>query len=337
FRTVTTRGFVSSGNTKLNQLVDGMDNQAPGLNFAVGSILGPTDLDVESVELLSGASSALYGSGGMNGTLLINSKDPFKYQGLSFDIKAGMNHVDKKQRSTAPYYNWSARYAKAFNNKFAFRLSAQMTQAQDWEANDYRNVARTNILSKVVGGNRQSDPNYDGVNMYGDETTANMQGVAFNVQNQTRAGILAATGNTVDIVSLLNASLPANATPAQIAGFIGALPAAIRQPVTNMIPFYFGLRNNIFPNQNVSREGYKERDLVDYNTYNVKLSGGLNYKITNNIELSWLTYFGTGTTVYTGLDRYSLRNFQYIHDIVHLRRFPTKDRLLLHLEGQTLR
>ncbi len=33
FRTVTTRGFVSSGNTRLNQLVDGMDNQAPGLNF----------------------------------------------------------------------------------------------------------------------------------------------------------------------------------------------------------------------------------------------------------------------------------------------------------------
>ncbi|NBR37501.1 MAG: hypothetical protein EBT80_09180 [Chitinophagales bacterium] len=84
FRTVTTRGFVSSGNTRLNQLMDGMDNQAPGLNFAVGSMVGPSDLDVESVEVLSGASSALYGSGGMNGTVLINTKNPFKYQGLSF-------------------------------------------------------------------------------------------------------------------------------------------------------------------------------------------------------------------------------------------------------------
>src|SRR5574339_1168345 len=63
FRTITTRGFVSSGNTRLNQLVDGMDNQAPGLNFAVSSIVGLTDLDVDNIEVLAGASSALYGSG----------------------------------------------------------------------------------------------------------------------------------------------------------------------------------------------------------------------------------------------------------------------------------
>lgn len=60
FRTVTTRGFVSSGNTRLNQLVDGMDNQAPGLNFSVSSIVGLTDLDIDNIEVLSGASSALY-------------------------------------------------------------------------------------------------------------------------------------------------------------------------------------------------------------------------------------------------------------------------------------
>src|SRR5688572_21019297 len=87
FRTVTTRGFISSGNTRLNQLIDGMDNQAPGLNFAVGNIVGLTELDVDNIELLSGASSALYGSGGMNGTVLITSKNPFKYQGLSFNLK----------------------------------------------------------------------------------------------------------------------------------------------------------------------------------------------------------------------------------------------------------
>ncbi|MBK8951504.1 MAG: hypothetical protein IPM85_03345 [Chitinophagaceae bacterium] len=60
-----------------------MDNQAPGLNFAVSTIVGLTDLDVDNIEILSGASSALYGSGGMNGTVLINSKNPFKYQGLA--------------------------------------------------------------------------------------------------------------------------------------------------------------------------------------------------------------------------------------------------------------
>ena len=83
FTSPTTRGFNGSGNLRLNQIVDGMDNQAPGLNFSVGSIIGLIGLDVGSVELLPGASSALYGPGGMNGAIVINSKDPFRYQGLS--------------------------------------------------------------------------------------------------------------------------------------------------------------------------------------------------------------------------------------------------------------
>jgi len=98
FKSISTRGFNGSGNSRLNQFVDGMDNQAPGLNFSVASIIGLTELDVDNIELLPGASSALYGAGGMNGTVLINSKNPFKYQGLSFQVKQGINHIDSKQR-----------------------------------------------------------------------------------------------------------------------------------------------------------------------------------------------------------------------------------------------
>ena len=175
FRTITTRGFVSSGNTRLNQLMDGMDNQAPGLNFAVGSMVGPSDLDVESVEVLSGASSALYGSGGMNGTVLINTKNPFKYQGLSYNIKQGMMHVDQKQRAASPFYDWSFRWAKAYKNKLAIKLAASLVKGQDWEAEDYRNKAQIGILSAVAPGNRTSNADYNGINMYGDETSANMK------------------------------------------------------------------------------------------------------------------------------------------------------------------
>ncbi|RYY56364.1 MAG: TonB-dependent receptor [Chitinophagaceae bacterium] len=302
FRTVTTRGFVSSGNTKLNQLIDGMDNQAPGLNFSVGSIIGPTELDVDNVELLAGASSALYGSGGMNGTVLITSKNPFKYQGLSFNIKQGINHINDDNRGVAPYYDWTIRYAKAFKDKFAFKLSAQMVQAQDWEADDYRNVARTNILSKVVGGNRSSDPNYDGVNMYGDETSQNMQGIA---------NLVLASGTRAFIQQYMAATGGMTPSQAQINGFLGSN--------SQTAPFYNGLQAGLIPNQNVSREGYKERDLVDYNTYNVKLSGALHYKITPGIEASFSTYFGTGTTVYTGADRYSLRNLKIAQHKLEVR------------------
>jgi len=141
FKTPGTRGFNGSGNLRMNQLVDGMDNQAPGLNFSVGNIVGLNELEVDNVELLPGASSALYGSGGMTGTILMTSKDPFKYQGLSVQIKQGVNHIGDGNSKAAPYYDWMARYAKAFNNKFAFRVSAEYTQAKDWMVSDYRNFS----------------------------------------------------------------------------------------------------------------------------------------------------------------------------------------------------
>nr|MCU0386429.1 Plug domain-containing protein [Flavihumibacter sp.] len=104
FKTPTTRGFANSGNTRFNQLVDGMDNQAPGLNFSVGAIIGLSELDVDNMELLPGASSALYGPGGMNGTLLVSSKNPFKYTGLSFQAKAGMMNTDSRYRGASGYH-----------------------------------------------------------------------------------------------------------------------------------------------------------------------------------------------------------------------------------------
>lgn len=318
FRTITTRGFVSSGNTRLNQLIDGMDNQAPGLNFSVGSVLGPSDLDVDNVEILSGASSALYGSGGMNGTVLISTKNPFKYQGLSYNIKQGIMHVDGKQRNAAPFYDWSFRWAKAYKNKLGIKLAAQLVKGADWEAEDYRNKQQIGILSKVVGGNRQNDPNFNGINMYGDETSADMNGFSYFVQDQTRRSILAATGGAFDVVSAANAYFTAIGNPAyptntQISTFIGGLGflgTAGQTAVQQMMPFYIGLRNGYFNKASVSRTGYEEQSLVDYNTINVKFTGGLHYKINDRLEVSFNTYFGTGTTVYTGADRYSLRNLK---------------------------
>ena len=326
FRTVTTRGFVSSGNTRLNQLVDGMDNQAPGLNFSVSTIVGLTDLDVDNIEILSGASSALYGSGGMNGTVLVSSKNPFKYQGLSYNIKQGIMHVDSRQQKAAPYYNWTFRYAKAIKDKVAFKLSAEIIKGSDWQAEDYRNKGQIGILSSVKGGSRNTDPNFNGVNVYGDETDINMDAFSFFVQDQTRRGVLAATGGALDVVALLNGyyaaignpKYPTNAQRDGLYTFPGFSPLilgtinnpAIKTNIDNMFPFYNGFKNGYYRNTNVSRTGYNEEDLVDYNTINAKINAGIHWKITEKIEASWNTYFGTGTTVYTGANRYSLRNFK---------------------------
>ncbi|MEO8764379.1 MAG: TonB-dependent receptor, partial [Ginsengibacter sp.] len=182
FKTPTTRGFGGSGNVRFNQLVDGMDNQAPGLNFSVGAIIGLNELDVDNIELLSGASSALYGPGGMNGTLLMTSKNPFKYQGLSFIIKQGMLHVDKKERPVSPYYNWSLRWATKISEKFAFKITTELVQAKDWIGTDYRDYDRAGSVLKA--GNRVTDPNYDGVNVYGDETSVDLAPVLQGIGTQ---------------------------------------------------------------------------------------------------------------------------------------------------------
>lgn len=284
FTSVGTRGFNSSGNTRLNQIVDGMDNQAPGLNFSVGNIIGLTELDVENMELLQGASSALYGPGGTNGTLLINSKSPFKYQGLSFQIKSGVNHVDNKQRPRSPYYDWSVRFAKKINEKWAYKMNLQFVQAQDWLANNNGNYLRSPLSASpngnVVPGNRLTDPNYDGVNTYGDETNADLRS-AF-------AGVIA--GNP----------------------FLALLPAGTFPGITTPTPIPSSAVLGSFANSPlyVSRTGYDESQVVNPTTLNVKLSGALHYKISDKIEAIFAGYWGMGNTVYTGSDRYSLKDLK---------------------------
>jgi outer membrane receptor protein involved in Fe transport len=266
FKSLGTRGFNGSGNTRMNQLVDGMDNQAPGLNFAVGNIVGLSELDLDNVELLPGASSALYGSGGMTGTLLMTSKDPFKYQGFSAIYKQGVNHIGDDQANAAPYYNVGARYAQAFNDKFAFRISGEYTHAKDWMAGDARNYNPT-TGQIVPGADHSTAPDYNGINLYGDESAY------FNVHNT--------------FTSLSQAYATANpALAAQYAALAAITPA----------------------NSNVTRTGYAESALTNYDAYNLKVSGGLYYKLTPNTTASITGNFGSASTVYQGTDRYSLKD-----------------------------
>ncbi|HEX7844318.1 MAG TPA: TonB-dependent receptor, partial [Chitinophagaceae bacterium] len=181
--TPSSRGFNGSGSTRVNQFTDNMDGQAPGLNFFIGNFVGLTELDFESIELLPGASSALYGPGGMNGTILINSKNPFKHQGLSIMVKQGFMNVDEKKRPLSSYNDYSLRWAKAFNNKFAFKIGLQYLSANDWLAGDSTDYIREGTSGKLVGGTRQTDPNYDGVNVYGDETSQDAEAIAKIMEN----------------------------------------------------------------------------------------------------------------------------------------------------------
>jgi len=342
FPTYSTRGFNGSGSTRVNQRIDGMDNQAPGLNFPVANFVSNGDLDIESIELLPGASSALYGPGGMNGTILMNSKNPFnpKYQGLSVLIKPGIMHVGNKspRENSAMYNDYSFRYAKSFNNKFAFKIGAQFISADDWLANDTSNYDRNGTSGKLIPGTRMTDPNYDGVNVYGDETKVNILGATKSIQQGYKDGINKASGGLIpNIVALLNGMIPTGSTYTDAvniinAAFVGPLDPLKQTVRDGLLPFYWGLRNNIVPDQKVSRTGYHEKDVIDPQTKNIKLNAALHYKLTDKIEAQLMGYWATGNTVYTDDNRYALKGIklgQYKLELKHknwfLRTYTTQE------------
>jgi iron complex outermembrane recepter protein len=166
FPQINTRGFATIANTRFVQMIDGIDTQAPLLNFPTGNIVGIGELDTESMELLPGAASALYGPNAFNGILLMRSISPFdlKHQGLSAQTKLGMTNSDAQGESN-PLYSFGVRYAKAWN-RFAFKINAAYFKATDWKGNDYKN----DINRVAEGIDYSNTKDFDGVNLYGDES-----------------------------------------------------------------------------------------------------------------------------------------------------------------------
>ena len=276
FSSIGMRGFNSNGNVRVVQLIDGMDNQAPGLNFSVGNIVGISELDLQSVDLLPGAASALYGPNAMNGIILMDSKSPFLFQGLSAQVKTGAMYASNRTETTTPYGDISIRFAKAFNNKVAFKLNFNQLTADDWQSTDTRDQSLLN--GTVLGaGSRGTNLAYNGVSVFGDETNVNMltslTPLLKDPTNPLTAGInqiSAATGGLL--------------TPSAILGYI-------------------------VPNVAISREGYAERDLSSYANRNIKFNAALHYRFNDKVELILQGSYGQGTTMYTGADRYSIKNF----------------------------
>lgn len=162
FKSINTRGFATVANTRFMQLVDGMDNSSPALNFVLGNLIGVSDIDVASVELLPGASSALYGANAFNGIMFMSSKSPFTNEGISVYYKYGQTSQDAA--GTNDYNDFGIRAAKAFTETFALKANFTYMEATEWIAADKRSMTSG-------GGSHAVNQNYDGLNIYGDEVT----------------------------------------------------------------------------------------------------------------------------------------------------------------------
>ncbi|WP_396636528.1 TonB-dependent receptor [Maribacter sp. R77961] len=184
FKSVNTRGFATFANTRFMQLVDGMDNSTPALNFPIGNLVGMIETDVLSVELLPGASSALYGANAFNGILFMRSKSPFDYQGISASVKQGV--TSQEAAGTNSYTDVGIRAAHKFSDKFAVKWNFGFLDGTDWAA--------TSEVDKFNPGATRADLNYDGINVYGDEVSADIKDVAVTLEG---LGILPAGANAL--------------------------------------------------------------------------------------------------------------------------------------------
>lgn len=238
FKSVNTRGFATFANTRFMQLVDGMDNSTPALNFPIGNLVGMIETDVLSVELLPGASSALYGANAFNGILFMRSKNPFDFQGVSGYIKKGI--TDQEAAGENAYTDLGIRLAHKFTDKFAAKVNFGYLKGTDWAA--------TSEVDKIDPSRTRSNTNYDGINVYGDEVSTNIR---------------SASG-------------------------LGIIPDVV-----------------------VSRTGYNEETLTNYNAESIKADWGLYFRPIdgNSLELSYVGKVGTGSTIYQGTNRYNINGF----------------------------
>ena len=169
FKVINARGFTNTTNVRFAQLVDGMDVQSPHIGGPIGNAIGPTDLDIDNVELIPGVASALYGMNTINGLANFSTKNPFKTPGLSLQQKTGVNHIGDAETAARLYSETSLRFAKIVSPKFAFKVNANVMKGYDWMANDRTDMnATANNSAGLFGIN---NPAKDAVNGYGNESS----------------------------------------------------------------------------------------------------------------------------------------------------------------------
>lgn len=176
FKVPNTRGFNIPNNFRFMQLVDGIDMQAATLGVPLGNAIGPTELDIQSIEITPGAASALYGMNAINGLANLITKNPFKNQGLSFFQRVGVNHVDGIDHEPSILTETAIRYAKAlFKDRFAFKVNLSYLKATDWISNtrtDQNPNSKNTANPSYPSLNGANNIVFDGWNKYGDDALA---------------------------------------------------------------------------------------------------------------------------------------------------------------------
>jgi iron complex outermembrane receptor protein len=169
FKVLNARGFANTTNVRFAQLVDGMDVQSPHIGGPIANALGPSDLDVDNVEIVPGVASALYGMNTVNGLANITTKDPWSSAGLSLQQKTALTHLGDPNSTAKLFSETSVRWAQVVSGRLAFKVNATFTKGYDWIADDHTELnAKANASTGLSGDN---NPAKDPVNGYGNESS----------------------------------------------------------------------------------------------------------------------------------------------------------------------
>lgn len=249
---VNARGFNANSNPRFRQFIDGIDTQAPGLSFSLGNIVGPSALDIASIRVIPGPSTSFYGPTAFNGILDMQTKSAFDFQGLSFSVKGATAAIEETNSDFVNIGNntaeISARYAYAYKDKVAIKVSGTLFQGVDFRARNYDNKGPGFRFDQE---HYRENHGIDGINVYGDDRP------------------------TVMVVPKNNVAIDAPDTA-----------------------FY------------LTRTGYQEGDLVNYDARNYKFNAQLSYKIAPETEFSLTAQYGIADAMITGVDRIALRDFE---------------------------
>jgi len=169
FSQISLRGFTDIYNEGLVTLVDGMNNQAPVFGFGVGNLIGLHDIDVQSVEILPGAASALYGADAYKGIVFINSKNPFDHDGLDISYRRGQTEQDAAGINM--FEDFAIRMGGKISDKLAIKATVSHKWGTEWAAEDYRHTENRNIIE----GHSPNSPDYNAVNVEGEQALTSPQ------------------------------------------------------------------------------------------------------------------------------------------------------------------
>ena len=194
FKVINARGFTNTTNVRFAQLVDGIDNQAPHIGAPIGNVLGPSELDIQTVEIVPGTAAALYGLNAINGLANFSTRNPFRSEGLSVRQKTGINHLQDLSSPPKLLSETSVRYAKALLPRLAVKVNGTYLRGSDWIANDQTELnPNGNATTGLFGAD---NPARDPVNSYGNESS-NRSTLALGGKNY----VVARTGyNERDVV-----------------------------------------------------------------------------------------------------------------------------------------